>query len=111
MDFEFQGADGVRNSLDVITQAMSEIVHRINTPLIAGMMMLRVANAVKHRIAQPDVWRSHVDLRFQSPSGIRKLAFLHAREEIKVLIQRPIPERAFASGPVGSAAIGISVCW
>src|SRR5439155_25765258 len=50
--FEFQGADRMRDPFNVIAQAMSEIVQWIDAPFIAGMMMLGVADAIEHWIAQ-----------------------------------------------------------
>jgi hypothetical protein len=55
MDFELQRADGMGHALDVIAQAMGEVIHRVNAPGGAGMMMFSVANAVEHRIAHPDI--------------------------------------------------------
>jgi len=70
--------------LNVVTQAMGE-VHtsgRCTTcrPCCDGARA--VANPVESkRVAQPDVGRSHVDLRPQRPLYRRgKLAVLHARE-------------------------------
>ena len=60
---ELQRADAVGNALDVITQAVREVVHRVDAPPAAGVVMLGVADPVEHRVAQPDIGRRHVDLR------------------------------------------------
>ena len=76
---ELQRADRVRDAFDVIAQAMREVVHRVDAPLAAGVMMFGVANAVEDRVAHPDVRRRHVDLRAQRARAVRELAVLHPR--------------------------------
>ncbi len=45
----------MRDAFDVIAQAVREIIHRIDAPFVAGVMMLGVLDAVEQGIAQPDV--------------------------------------------------------
>src|SRR5439155_21360357 len=51
MHLEFQRADAVRDSLDVIDQAMSEVIHRVDAPGVASVMMFGVADARENGIA------------------------------------------------------------
>ena len=62
-------------------------------------MMLGVADAIKHRIAQPHVGRAHVDLRAQRSRAIGKFARLHPREQIEIFLDRSIAKRAFLPEP------------
>ena len=94
MHFEFERAKRVRDALDIIAQAMREVVHRVDAPFVAGVMMRGVANAIEHRIAQPDVRRRHVDLRAQRPRAVGELARFHAREEIEVFFDGAIAKRS-----------------
>jgi hypothetical protein len=55
MHLEFQRADAVRDALNVIAQAVRVIVQRVDAPLVAGVMVRRMADAVQHGVAQPDV--------------------------------------------------------
>ena len=71
--FKLQRADAVRDAFDVIAQAMREVVHRIDAPFVAGVMMRGVPDAVEQRIAQPDVGRRHVDLRAQACARRREI--------------------------------------
>ena len=82
---------------DVIAQRMRPIVHRINAPFVAGVMVRRVPNAIKHRIAQPDVRRAHVDLRPQRARAIREFARFHSRKQVEIFLDRPIAKRTFLS--------------
>ena len=74
----------MRDSLDVIAQAMRKVIHRINAPFVAGMMMFRMTNAIEHRIAHPDIRRSHVDFRPERARAIGEFAILHSREPIEI---------------------------
>src|SRR5215813_13571806 len=93
------------DAFDVIAQAMRKIVQRINAPPVAGMMMFGVANAIEDRITHPDVRRSHVDFRTERARAIGKFAILHPGEQIEILFDRAIPERAFLAGLIWSTAI------
>ena len=39
MDFKLEGAQRMRNSFDIVTQCMGPIVHWIDAPFIAGVMV------------------------------------------------------------------------
>ena len=98
---EFQRADAVRDAFDVIAQAMGEVIHRVDAPFAAGVMMFGVADAVEQRVAHPDVRRGHVNLRAERAFAVGKLAVLHAREQIEVFLDAAVAERAF----LGVAAV------
>ena len=51
-------------------------------------------DAVEHRIAQIDVARRHVDLGAQHARAVRKFARAHAAEQVEVLLDRAVAERA-----------------
>ncbi len=53
---------------------------------------------VQHRVAQIDVARSHVDLGAQHARAVWKLAGLHAAEQVEILLDRAIAERAVLAG-------------
>src|SRR5207237_8846835 len=78
---------------------MRPIVHRIDAPLVASLMVLSVPDAVEHWVAQPDVGRTHIDLRTQGPRALGKFARFHAPKKIKVLLGRPIAATAFLDEP------------
>ena len=63
-------------------------------------MVLGVPDAVEHRVAQPDVGRSHVDLRTKRARAVGEHAHLHAMEEVEVLRDRAFAVGALLAGPV-----------
>ena len=81
------------------------VVHRIDAPLVAGAVMLGVQDAVHHRVAHVEVGRRHVDLGAQRARAVRKLARLHAREQVEVLFDGAIAVRALLAGLGQRAAI------
>ena len=62
MHFELERAHRMGDAFDVIAQAMGQVVHRINAPFVSGMVMIGVADAIEHGIAQPDIGRVDIDL-------------------------------------------------
>ena len=84
---------------------MREVVHRIDAPGVAGAVMVRAPDAVEHRIAHVDVRRRHVDLGAQHVRAVLELAGAHAREEVEVLLDRPVAVRALAAGLGQRAAV------
>ncbi|MCY1398408.1 hypothetical protein D9M71_134380 [compost metagenome] len=91
---ELQGADGVSDALDGIRLAMGEVIARVDAPLVTGLVMVGMADAIEDRITQVHVRRSHIDLRAQRPAAIRELAGLHAGEQVEVLFHGAVAEGA-----------------
>ena len=110
MHFKFQCADAVRDAFDnVIAQAVREVIHRINFPFRAGVMMPGVADAIKNRVAQPDVGRCHVNLRAERARAVGKFAVAHAAEQVEIFFRRAIAERRIFSRTIRRAAIKFHV--
>ncbi|MCY1429457.1 hypothetical protein D9M71_453750 [compost metagenome] len=103
---ELQGADRMGDALDGVRLTVGEVVARVDAPLVTGLVMIGMANAVEDRVAQVHVRRGHVDLRPQRTGAVRELAGLHAREQVEVLLDGTVAERAVAAGLGQAAAIG-----
>ena len=67
--------------------------------------MCGVQDAVEHRIAQVDVAGRHVDLGAQHARAVRKLAGAHAAEQVEVLLDAAVAERAVLAGLGQRAAV------
>ena len=93
MVLEFQRADRVRNALDRIRLPVGVIVARIDRPFVAGARMGGVQDAIEHGVAQIDVAGRHIDFGAQHPRPVRKLARLHAAEQIEVFIHDALAKR------------------
>jgi hypothetical protein len=63
-------------------------------------------NAVEHGVAQVDVAGRHVDPGAQHPRAVGELAGAHAAEQVEVLLDRAVAERAVAAGLGQGAAVG-----
>ncbi len=80
MILEFQRAKRMRNVLDRIGHRVREVVHRLDAPPIAGMLMFDVPDSVQRGIAQIHIRRGHVDFCAQHVFTIGKLTVAHAPE-------------------------------
>ena len=103
---EFQRADRMRDALDRVGLAVGVVIARIDRPGGAGARMGGVEDAVKHRIAQIDVARSHVDLGAQDAGAVRELAGPHPAEEVEIFLHRAVAERAVPARLGQRAAAG-----
>ena len=105
MHFEFERADAVRDPLKIIAQTMGEVVHRVDAPLVTSVMVIRVADAIDDRVAQPDVGRGHVDLRAQRAGAVGEFTRAHPGEEIEILLHRTGTEGTVLAGTIRRSAI------
>ena len=109
MHFEFQRANAVGDALDIIAQAMGEIIHRIDAPFGAGVVMFGVADAIEQRVAQPDIGRAHVNFGAQGARcrrGTRRLSSAEKRSRLSATRR----SRKGLSVLAGSARRGIGRC-
>jgi len=70
---------------------MGVIVHGVDAPGVARAVVVGPTDAVHERIPQVHVASLHVDLGPQHLGAIRKLACLHALEQIEVLFGGSVP--------------------
>ena len=87
---ELERADRVGDVLQRVRDAVGVVVHRVDAPLVAGAVVVRVADAVDDRVAQVDVRRVHVDLQPQHARAVGELAGAHAAEQVEVLRRRAV---------------------
>ena len=102
---ELQRADRVRDVLDGVRLAVRVVVARIDLPLRARARMRGVQDAIEHGIAQVDVAARHVDLGAQHARAVRELARAHAAEQVEVLLDAALAERAVLAGLGQRAAL------
>ncbi|MNC04138.1 hypothetical protein D3C75_515710 [compost metagenome] len=81
---EFQRTQGVRNAFQRIRNAVGEVVHRVDAPLAAGLVVVGKLDTVNNRIAHDDKRRSHVDFRTQARSPFSKLTVTHFLKQREV---------------------------
>ena len=93
VDLELERAQRVGHALDRVRLAVRHVVGGVDAPGVAGPRVARVHDPVQHRVAQVDVGRGHVDLGPQHPRAVLELARAHAREQVEVLVDGPVPVR------------------
>lgn len=87
-----------------IGNAVGEIVHRVDAPFVAGLVVFGELDAVQHRIAHHDKRRSHIDLGAQAGGAFGELAVAHLLEQRQVLFHAAVAVRAvFARRGQGAA--------
>ena len=90
---EFQRAQRMRDALKRIRQSVRKVIHRVDVPFIAGILMRDMTYSVQRRVSHIDVRRGHVDLRTQDVRTILELASLHALEQVQVFFDGPATVR------------------
>jgi hypothetical protein len=80
----------MRDAFNRIRLTVRVIVRGINFPLIAGLMMMRMANAIHGGIAQIDIRRGHVDLGAQYARAFGQRAAAHLFEQRQVFFHAAI---------------------
>ena len=94
MILEFQRAQGVSNTLHGIGNRVGEVIHRVDAPLVTGLVMVCVADTVKNRIPQVDIGRGHINLGPQHQLTVLVFAITHITEQLETFFYRAIPIRA-----------------
>ena len=84
----------MRDAFDGIGNAMRVVVHRVDAPFVAGVVVMGAADAVDDGVAHIDVARSHIDFQAQGFTAVWKLAVFHAREQVEVFFDTAVAVRA-----------------
>ena len=88
---ELKGADGMGDPLEGVGQAMGEIVHRVDAPVIPGPVMVCPHDPVDHRVAHIEVARCHVDPGPQHMGAVFELTGPHPGKKVEILCHAPVP--------------------
>ena len=84
---------------------MREVIHGIDAPLVPGLVMGDVHDAVDDGVAHIHVRGRHIDLRAQHLFAVGKLPCRHAAEQVKVLFNAPFAVGAVFAGLGQRAAV------
>ena len=104
--FEFESAYRMGDSVERVAYRMSEIVHGINAPLVAGAVMVRAQNSVNYRIAHVDIGARHIYLGAQYLTSVGIFALFHLLEKSEIFLYTAVTVRAFFAGLGKRAASG-----
>ena len=102
---KFKSAQRVCNILDRVLNGVRIVVHRIDAPLVARIVMRHMSHSVEDRISHIHVGTCHIDLRAKSLLSVSEFAVLHSGEEIKVFLNTPVPVGIIDPGLVQSPAV------
>src|SRR5690606_31139061 len=91
---ELQGTERVGNAFQRIADAVGEVVHRVDAPLAAGLVVIGKLNAVQHRVTHHDKRRSHIDFGAQTGFTLFEATGTHFFKQRKVLFHAAIAVRA-----------------
>ncbi len=91
---ELKRTQRVRNTFQRIADAVGEVVHRVDAPLVASLVVFSKLNTVQHRVAHHDKRRSHVDFRTQAGFTFFKTTGTHFFEQRQVLFNAAVAVRA-----------------
>ena len=76
---------------------MGKVIHRVNAPLVAGVVVRHAGDAVNDRVTHVDIRGGHVNLRPQHLLAVLVLAVPHGLEQFQIFLHRPVAVRAFLS--------------
>ena len=75
---KLERAEGVCDTFKCIFDRVREVIHRIDAPLVTGVVVTHVVDTVDRRITHIEVAGSQIDLRTKCHGSIFKLAVLHS---------------------------------
>ena len=94
MVLKLKTAKRMRNSFDRILDRVSEVIHRVNAPFVAGAVVMQMVDAVDNRIPHIEVAGSKINLRAKRHRTVLEFTGLHACEEIEAFLNRTVTVRA-----------------
>ena len=105
MELEFQGTKAVRDTLYRIALPMSEIVGRVDFPLISRTMMLGVDDSVEDGIPHVDIRVRHIYFRSENSFAVLKGSLLHLFQKRQTLLRWTIAKGGILSWLGQSASV------
>ena len=84
---------------------MSKVIHRVDAPLVTGIVMRRMSYTIDNRIPHIDVRGRHIDFGTENLFPVGILALLHCLEKLKILLSASAPVRAFPAGFFKSSSV------
>ena len=82
--FKFQSTDRMGDALNGILNGMSIVIHGIDAPLVAGILVRQMSHTINDGISHIHIGRSHINLCTQCFLSVCKLAVLHILKQLQV---------------------------
>ena len=90
------------HAFEIVTLTVSEVIHGIDFPGVAGTPVGSLDDAVHDRVAEVHVVTRHVDLCTEHHGSLVELPLVHSLEQIQILFRRTVAERTFCPWTCGS---------
>src|SRR5580698_8864972 len=84
--------NGMCDLLNTVALSMCEIVHGIDTPFVAGAVMVLVFYTIHKRVAEEQVGMRHINFRTERFFTIFVLAAAHFFKETKIIFNTTVAE-------------------
>ena len=84
----------MRDAFDSIGNAVRVVVHRIDAPFVAGVVVMGAADTVDDGVAHIDIACRHIDFQAQGFAAVGELAVFHACEQVEVFFNTAVAVRA-----------------
>ena len=91
--------------LNGILDRMGKVIHRVNAPCIAGVVVCHTGYTVDDRVSHVDVRGSHIDLCAKNLLAVLILAFLHLLKKTQVLFDGTVSVWAFLTWSIEIASV------
>ena len=105
MILELQRTDGVADPLDRILDGMRKIIHGVDAPLIACIVVSHMRHSIDYRISHIDIRGSHIDAGTQYLLAVRKFSLFHLFEQLEVLLHAAVAGRIILAGLFKGSAV------
>ena len=96
--FQTQRTNRMRDAFNGIRQAVSEIIERINAPIVPSAMVMLMSNAIQGRVSHFHVGIGHVDFGPQRVLPIWELSSTHATQQFQTFRHRTIFRSGLGAG-------------
>ena len=93
------------HALFCVGKRVREIIHRVYTPFVAGLVVLDMSDAVNHRVTHIEVGRRHIDFGAQHFCAVFEFAGGHAAEQVEIFFDAAVAVRAVFAGLGERAAV------
>jgi hypothetical protein len=67
----------VGDAFQRVTNAMREVIHWVDTPVITSFVMARMNNPIDYRVSKVDIWRAHINFEPHDMLSFFELAASH----------------------------------
>ena len=98
MRYEFQRTDGVGDAFEVVALSVSEVIHRVSSPLATCAVVVLVDDTIDDRVTEVHVGVCHVDFGTKYHSTFRHRTAVHLFEEFEAFLHRAIAIRTVRTG-------------